>query len=93
MCSVTYCHQHQWPPKAITYGKAYINWNFLIKLINSQTITSFSVNRFICWKSNLIVKFVKHKHNQNNYLKLYVSTSVRGLRQTKASDRGRNVKF
>jgi len=34
-CSITYSHHHQWPPKAITYGNADINWNLLIKLIKS----------------------------------------------------------
>ena len=33
------------------------------------------------WKSNLLVIFIKH--NQINYLKLDVATSVRGLRQKK----------
>jgi len=30
MCSITYRHHHQWPPKSITDGNADINWNFLI---------------------------------------------------------------
>ena len=48
---------------------------------SNTTIQSETAERAAKTKTCVLVKFIKH--NQNNYLKLDVSTSVRGLRHKK----------
>ena len=67
------------------YTAVLLNWEIFATFVSiafclhafGNFISQISVNRFIWLEVKLITLFIKH--NQNNYLKTSVSTSVRGL--------------